>query len=202
MQLLAYVSSDTTAYIFLVADPSNSVRELNETNNVSVPTQVLILPTATLQVVVNSPNTISELSGHTTGTVTRLHAADIASDLTVQLSTNGKAAVPQTVTIPATQTSATFSIDGVDNSLLDGTVPVTVTATATGYVAGSGVVDVTDYETLAVVVDPTTSPPKSVPENSQVITATVTRSNTGNMGSPLLVNLASSDVRWQRSRRR
>ena len=63
-----------------------------------------------------------------------------------------EATVPATVTIPANQASATFTVTAVDDTLLDGTQTVTITAAAAGYVSGSAAVDVTDYETLTVIV--------------------------------------------------
>ncbi len=82
-------------------------------------------------------STISENGGSTTGTVTR--GGSTAGDLQVTLSSDdsGEASVPATVTIPSGQASIEFLITGVDDSLLDGTQTVTITATATGYTSGS-----------------------------------------------------------------
>ena len=87
-----------------------------------------------------SPAAISENGGTATGTVTRSNT-DNSADLTVSLSSSDttEAIVPATVTIPAGRSSATFPVTAVDDTLLDGTVAVTITPAATGYIAGSGV---------------------------------------------------------------
>ena len=110
-------------------------------------------------------------------------ALPICSDTT-------EATVPATVTIPANQASATFNIDAVDDDLLDGTQPVTVSGTATGYESGADTVDVTDHETLVIVIAA-----DSFIENAgaAATTATVTRSNTDN-SAELVVTLTSSDT--------
>ncbi|MEC7501123.1 MAG: hypothetical protein VX970_05295, partial [Planctomycetota bacterium] len=52
------------------------------------------------------------------------------------------------------QSSATFEISAVDDSLVDGTQNVTITAAAAGYTGASGVLDVTDENvTMIAVVD-------------------------------------------------
>ena len=75
---------------------------------------------------------------HGDATVTRGNT-DISAALTVTLSSSDttEATVPATVTIPANQASATFTVTGVNDTLLDGTQTATITATAAGYVSGS-----------------------------------------------------------------
>jgi len=95
-----------------------------------------------------APITVAENAGASasTGTVTIPSAA--VADLVVALaSSNTNAAnVPVSVTIPAGQTSASFSISAVDNALSDGTKTVTITATAAGYTNGTVQLTVTDDE--------------------------------------------------------
>ena len=89
---------------------------------------------------------ISENGGTTTGTVTR--SGSTASELIVTLSSNdtSEATVPQTVTILAGQSSATFDIAAVDDAIVDGTQLVTITASAAGHADGGDTVDVSDDE--------------------------------------------------------
>ena len=132
---------------------------------------------------------ISEADGSTTGTVTRSNT-DNSAALVVNLASSDTSAAttPSTVTIPANQSSATFSITAVDDTLLDGTQVATITATASSYVSGNRTIDVTDLETLTVTVDL-----PAINENGGSATATVTRSNTDNAAA-LVVNLSSNDA--------
>ena len=140
-----------------------------------------------------TPLAVSENAGPgaATATVTRSNT-DNGSPLAVTLTSSNTSAarVPATVTIPAGQASATFAVDPVDDNLLDGTRTVTLTASAAGYVHNSGVLAITDYETLSL-----TFAANSVAENAgnAATTATVTRSNTDN-SSALVVQLADSNT--------
>ena len=68
--------------------------------------------------------------------------------LTVALASSDPTAVtvPATVTVPAGQTSATFSPVILDDTKINGTRAVTITATATGWVAGAKAISITDNE--------------------------------------------------------
>jgi 6-phosphogluconolactonase (cycloisomerase 2 family) len=142
----------------------------------------------TLTVTIDATS-MSENGASATGTVTRSNT-DTGQALAVTLASSDttEAVVPTSVTIPANEASATFTIAAVDDTLLDGTQTVTVTASAAGYVSGTKIVDVTDYETLTVTIDVA-----SMSENGGIATGTVTRSNT-DTGQALNVSLASSDT--------
>ena len=76
---------------------------------------------------------------------------DTTNPLTVTLASSdtGEATVPATVTIAAGQTiSAPFSIDAVDEAVVDATQTVTVTASAIAHADGSDTVDVTDDDVV------------------------------------------------------
>lgn len=134
-------------------------------------------------------SSFSENGGSTTATVTRSNT-NIGSPLTVQLlsSDTSEGTVPVTVTIPADQSSVTFTVTAVDDTLLDGTQSFTVTASAAGYISGTRALDVTDAETLSVSITAT-----AISENGGTTTGTVTRSNT-DITEPLIVSLLSSDT--------
>ena len=148
----------------------------------------------TLTVVIAAPS-IGEADGAaaTTATVSR-NTEDLTSELIVNLVSSDatEAAVPTTVTIPASQASVTFDIDAVDDTLADGSQTVTVTASFTGYVDGVGTIDVTDNEvpTLTVVI---AAPSIGEADGAAATTATVSR-NTEDLTSELIVNLVSSDA--------
>ncbi|WP_254510021.1 beta strand repeat-containing protein [Anatilimnocola floriformis] len=139
-----------------------------------------------------SVSTISETNGSTTGTVTRT-SGNITQPLVVTLSSSDttEATVPATVTIPANQTSATFTISAVDDAIVDGTQSVTIFASASGFTGANVGLQVTDNDvasTLALSLATST-----ISELNGTTTGTVTRS-AGNISQPLVVNLSSSDT--------
>lgn len=136
-----------------------------------------------------SPTSIREDGGTATVTVTRNNGDD-SQALVVNLASNDttEASVPATVTIPANSASATFTVTGVDDALLDGSQTATISATATDYTGDTATVQVTDYETVTVTINP-----GSLSENGGTAVGTVTRSNT-DISSSLVVNLSSSDT--------
>ena len=76
----------------------------------------------------------------------------LASNDTTELTT------PDTVTIPAGSTSATFAMATVDDGVTDGNQVVTVTASALGYTSGSDQVTVTDVNLPDLIVAGITAP--------------------------------------------
>ncbi len=112
-----------------------------------------------------NPASFSEKAGAavSTGTVTRPNTSGVLL-ITLESSDSSEVTVPQTVEIPDTQPSVTFSIDAVDDEITDGTQAVTLTASATGYTNGTTTVSVTDND-VDVVVPP--SPPVITPPAPQ-----------------------------------
>ncbi|MBW4549589.1 MAG: S8 family serine peptidase, partial [Aphanocapsa sp. GSE-SYN-MK-11-07L] len=145
-----------------------------------------------------NPNVIAENAGNSaaTGTVTRDQVTDTALVVNLTSSDPTEATVPQTVTIAAGQASATFRINAVDDTAVDGTQTVTITATPlnpetnTPLVegAGSNTLQVTDNESpsLSLSLD------KNIISETGTATATITR-NTDSTEA-LTVTLASSDT--------
>jgi len=140
-----------------------------------------------------SPGSFSEAAGGNaaTGRVTR--DGSTASALVVSLSSGdtSEVAVPATATISVGQAWAEFPVNAVDDVIVDGTQTVTITASATGYLAATRIVQVTDNEqpSLRLAVTPSTFAENS---GSNAATARVTRD--GLTGSALTVNLGSSDT--------
>ena len=128
--------------------------------------------------------TLSEQGGITTATLTR-NNTDIALPLLVTLATSDltEATVPTNITIPAEQSSVTFEILAVEDTLLDGTQKLILSASADGYENGTESIDVTDAEALTLFF----SPP-SIGENGGSTTGTVTRSNS-DVSLPLVVEI-------------
>ena len=142
---------------------------------------------ATLTVTVDM-TMISENGGAATGTVIR--NTPPTGDLVVMLASDdtSEATVPGMVTILDGSDSATFTITGVDDGLVDATQTVTITANAASFVDGTVTLDVTDDDVamLTVTVDVST-----INENGGTAIGTVMR-NTGTTGD-LVVMLASDD---------
>ncbi len=136
-----------------------------------------------------SSTSISESGGSSVATITRSNT-DISQPLTVTLtgSDTSEATIPATVTIPANQSSATFTINAVDDDLLDGTQTVTLTATAADYQSATSVVTVVDSEQVLLSIDRT-----SISEKSGSAIGTVRRSNS-DVNLPLAVQINSSDL--------
>lgn len=105
----------------------------------------------TLQLVCSSA-TATEGDAPLTGTVSRNLGTVGAVVVSLASSNTGVATVPATVTILEGQDSATFPITIVNNSVYNGSRPVTITATASQFVAGSTTVTIADNETGEVVI--------------------------------------------------
>jgi hypothetical protein len=138
---------------------------------------------------------VSEGAGTTatTGTVSR-NDGDLSHPLTVALTSddNNVATVPASVTIPANQSSVQFAIAAVDDAIVDGTQSVSISATATDYVADSKTLEVTDDDlpTLTVSIERA-----SVSEGAGAAAATGTVSrNDSDLADPLIVTLSSDDL--------
>ena len=146
------------------------------------------LPELTLTI---APNTISENGGTTTGTVTRNTGTSGA--LTVNLSSDdtGEAIVPTTVTIADGSDSATFTITGVPDGVVDNDQLIVIVAAADNFTQGSDKVVVAneDVATLSVVI---ASASITEEDGQAATTATVTRNT--DTSSPLTVTLNSSDT--------
>ncbi|MFO1064868.1 MAG: FG-GAP-like repeat-containing protein [Pirellulales bacterium] len=117
---------------------------------------------------------LAEDSRTAIGTVKR-NNTDISQALTVSLSSNDttELSVPASVTIPAGQSTVTFTATSVDDTLLDGLQTGSVTASAAGYVSGSASMDITDVENLTIAFSQAT-----IYENNATTQMTVSRSNT------------------------
>ena len=105
----------------------------------------------TLQVI-SSAATATEGDAPLTGTVSRNLGTVGAVVVSLASSNTGVATVPATVTILEGQESATFPITIVNDSVYNGSRPVTITATASQFVAGSTTVTIADNETGDVVI--------------------------------------------------
>jgi subtilisin family serine protease/subtilisin-like proprotein convertase family protein len=129
------------------------------------------------------------------GTVTRSNDGNLGSPLVVTLDNRDRSeiTVPDTITIPAGQTSATFVVDAADDNVLDGRQRVRVNAVASGYRATAdsrAFIFVTDSEPILVLdVDDA-----GAFENEEFVTATITRTNTTSLATSLSIALTSNNA--------
>ncbi|MFH1980584.1 MAG: CARDB domain-containing protein, partial [Pseudomonadota bacterium] len=145
--------------------------------------------TATLSVDV--PLSASEGDGLLSGQGTVTVSTPVDEDVTVFLSSDdtGEVAVPETMIIPAGQTSATFDLTIIDDNEIDGDQVATITASVAGWTGASGLVRVQDNETLNLTV---TIPDSAIEGDGQVSVASV--SIAGTYPLDLVVNLTSDDT--------
>ncbi len=136
-----------------------------------------------------TPNTFSEAAGASAATGTVSVSAAVASNLVITLtsSNTAEATVPATVTIPAGQTSVTFAVTAVDDTELDGSQQVSITAAAAGYNSGAATITVTDSETPLEGVTPGAG-------NSAANTAWISSLVSGTAGNPAAFSLASGST--------
>ena len=141
-----------------------------------------------------NPSSISETGGTATGTITLSQAAAFDMIITLVSSDLTEAKLgSSTVEIKAGETSATFTINAVSDTIVDGTQSVTITASDSSnlnYTAGTATLKVTDddvVKTLTIDIDPS-----SISENGGTATGTVTVSVAPT--SDLVITLTSSDT--------
>ncbi len=121
----------------------------------------------------------------TKATLTR-HVTD-TPELTVNLSSTPAARVPTTVTFAAGETTASFTVSAIDDTLVTGTQTATITAAANGFVSGAAVVDVLDNDVPRLSLTLATN---VITENGRT-TAGIIRNT--DVSTPLTVLLSSSD---------
>ena len=134
-------------------------------------------------------STIGESGGTITATLSVGAAQD--ADIVVALTSTKPATaatVPASVTIPAGQTSVTFPVMVVNDTLLDGTQTTLITATAPGYDDGSSALAVEDDETTSISL----TLPATLAENAAATTGTITLGAAA--GTDVTLPLTSSDT--------
>lgn len=113
---------------------------------------VEILATSGKGLGVSVPATIVEGSAPVTGTVTTDQAPADDLQITLVSSASDRLSVPVSVVLPAGQTSVTFGLEALADTLLNGSPTVSVQASATGYASGLGTTRVMDDETTTLSV--------------------------------------------------
>ncbi len=136
-------------------------------------------------------DSIDEVDGVSTVTLTRLHPINLSRPLTVTLhnSDPSELEVPATVIIPAGSTSVTFEVRGLTDDFVDGTQTVQIEATQRDYISSRDSIDVTDAD-IPMLTLQINRP--SIRENGETSIATVTRNTDTSV--VLDVSLSSSDI--------
>jgi subtilisin-like proprotein convertase family protein len=116
------------------------------------------------------PATFSENAGAAAASATVTVATAPAADLTISLTSSDPTAatVPELLTLPAGLTSVEFPVSAVDDPVRDGSQPVTLTATAAGWLAAVAELTVTDDEAPPEGVTPGSA---NAPANQEFVTA-------------------------------
>ncbi|MBL8809123.1 MAG: peptidylprolyl isomerase [Planctomycetaceae bacterium] len=200
------IPAGSASATFTASIVDNSVVESNQSITVTAALTGFTSGTTTVGVTENdsatltltaAQNTIAENAGTDSlqFEVTR-NTADTSAALVVSLaSTSTRVAFPATVTIPAGQSSVTFTTTPQDDAIYVGTTTFPLTAVANGFTNGQSSVSVTDDETqpdpgLSVALSQV-----SVVETagSNASTVTVTRTN-ADTSQDLVVDLTLSDT--------
>ena len=134
-----------------------------------------------------APPTVTEGATGITGTATLTTAP--STTLTFALVSNNPAAiaVPATLVFPPGQSSVTFPITVPDDTALDGTQTVTLTASAAGFTSATANLTVLDNETATLAL----TLPSTAREGDAPLAGTVTAGFTAT--SPLVVSLVSDN---------
>ena len=132
------------------------------------------------------PASVSEGGGAVNGTISLPSPAASEVTITLAASSPQSLAVPASVIIPSGQSSAVFPITPANNSAVAGAFDVSITATAPGFPAAAGKVQIIDDEVLSMAL----SIPTPLKETSGSVTGTLTISSAPAGAFP--VNLQSS----------
>lgn len=121
---------------------------------------------------------IAENAGSNAATLTVSRPQSVAAaalTITLLSSDVSEATVPGSVSLAAGQTSAQVAVNAVDDSLLDGSQIVMITASAAGIESASLQLTVTDFETLTATFSTSTIREDAGPDST---TLTIRRNNT------------------------
>lgn len=144
----------------------------------------------------SNPTTAAETAGTAALTVTR--SGSTALPLIVQLTAGGsdRITLPATLTIPAGSQSATATVTIVNNTVVDGSAAIQITAAAAGFTGGGTSLTITDDDVAAPTQALTLTPASNTlaESNSAGISITVARSS-ADQSAPLTVALSASGGR-------
>lgn len=141
---------------------------------------------------VSVPPQTTEGAGRLAGQGVLKAGAPVQTAVTATLTSGdtAKVQVPAQVTIPAGSDQAVFDLTVLDDALLDGTTPVTISANAPGFFGANDVINVADNETATLTVR---LPPKAREGDSRMPRQGTVRTS-AKPSRDVLVKLISSDT--------
>ena len=153
---------------------------------------VTVGPPPTIELSIDKSSIAEDAGANAASLTVKRVGFDTSVALTVSLSSSDttELQLPNSVSIPAGQSSITVSAQAIDDTLLDGTVRVILSASVGAIVSNTVAVDVLDREKILVLLNRS-----SFAENSGAgaATLTVSRSNTDTNQS-ITVQLSSNDT--------
>lgn len=175
--------------ILIDGDQSAEIQAIAEGHVTGVATVIVRSDDSALLDITFAQTELSENGGTVTGTVTR--NTPTGSSLSVSLASldTSEATVPASIVIPAGQTSVTFTVSGVDDSVTDGSISTDITAAATDHESDRESIVVTDDDMSRLFLSVSAT---SVGESAGTLLGTITR-NTPTTEA-LAVSVVSSDT--------
>lgn len=152
---------------------------------------IAVTTSATGVTTLTLPATAAESAAPLSGTLSLAVSRSTDTIFTLSSSAAAKLSLPATITLPAGQTSLTFTATPINDALFDGSHTVTVTATppaGSGLFAGTTTLTITDDDAPAITLTVT---PSSISESASAATATVTLGAVPS--ASIVLTLASSD---------
>ena len=180
-----------TYWLVVIADAFGEVYELDTASSTAVAAQSTSLAAGLTLTLASSTVSNNAGSDATTATVTRNTSTMDPLVVTIANSDTTDVSVPQTVTIAAGATSATFAVGTINTGIADGNQTATLTATAAGLATGSAGLSVTNVNVPALTVVLNSQSVNETDTNPATF-GTVTRDTPTT--SALTVSLLSSDT--------
>ena len=184
---------DTTQNVQLIATAPEFISAIDDIS-------ILNNDTVNLTLTIDSPSSqgglggITENGGITTATITRDGVID--QPLTVQITGDNGIILPNNITIAANQNSATFEVEAINNTEVNGDQTVNITATPLYQGTNVAIADKTVTATINIIDDE--SPSLTLESDRSLISetgsATVTITRNTDTTEALTVNLTSSDT--------
>ena len=159
-------------HLVVATDTADEVFESNEDNNATVSDSIATI--ADSLAITASTTALAETAGSGALRLIVTRSGDVSAplDVTLHSSDTSEVAVAATLTIPAGQASAALFAEVLDDTIVDPSQVVTMTASAAGFVGDATEVGVIDDETPSLGLE---VPVESLTEG-EAVTATVSRS--------------------------
>ncbi|MBX7209074.1 MAG: M36 family metallopeptidase [Verrucomicrobiaceae bacterium] len=174
----------------LVLSPTTAATTLTATSGGATGQSGTFAVHAPSPITLTLASSVSESAGTLAGTLS--FATARAADAVFTLHSSNPSAIAEpasTVSVPAGQTSATFTLTVVDDAVLDGPQDAVITAGATTFATATANVTVTDNETTAITV----TLPAGMTENQGTLPSAGTVTFGAAPVVPVTVHLSSSN---------